>query len=463
VKINADRAAVIGGRWRQRGNSAIILKQRSFLSNRHIPRYLKVCRVPLSARLSSQNLPFTSINQAELQRDVMMRPNSPLCRQQSGGPKAITGRHPVDLTMKGRFVVLDGLRGLAAIAVAAYHAGIAVDLRGFLTVKASPAVDLFFCISGFVLAFAHDADIVDGNLTAAAFLLARWLRFLPIVILGSVLGLTAILFDPADYPIIYENVTNGFSFSCLLAILSLFLIPVALKSQLVFANNVFWSLCAELIVNLAYALQGNFLKQKYVYLIWLSSALLLASLFALFQSVQFVPETPLESFGSLVRAFASFFAGVAVFRLWQGGFRAPQVSPWLLMAIACLPFVFPYSATWFKVPFDAFFILLIYPAVVWFAASSSAVQFEAVLSTLGESSFALYAIHLPVLYFVKKPFLGQALGLRLMFVAGFVAMMVASSIMVATLFEKPARAAISRLRKQLVGKTFGSRSTSAKG
>src|SRR5262249_42592965 len=124
---------------------------------------------------------------------------------------------------------------------------------------------------------------------------------------------------------------------------------------------------------------------------------------------------------------------------------------------------FPYSATWFKVPFDAFFILLIYPAVVWFAASSSAVQFEAALSMLGESSFALYAIHLPVLYFVKKPFLGQALGLRLMFVASFRAMMVSSSIMVATLIERRARAAISRLRKQLAGKTFGSRSTSAKG
>jgi peptidoglycan/LPS O-acetylase OafA/YrhL len=150
--------------------------------------------------------------------------------------------------MKRRFAVLDGLRGVAAIAVVAYHAGIALNLRGVLTVKGDPAVDLFFCISGFVLAYAHDADIVEGRLTAIQFAVVRWLRFLPIVALGAALGLTAILFDRTDYPLIYENNAAVPSFSIKLAVLSLFLIPISLKSQLLFANNVFWSLCVELIV-----------------------------------------------------------------------------------------------------------------------------------------------------------------------------------------------------------------------
>ncbi len=353
--------------------------------------------------------------------------------------------------MKRRFVVLDALRGTAAMAVVAYHAGIALNLRGLLTVKANPAVDLFFSISGFVLAFAHDADIVDGKLTAIPFLVARWLRFSPILLLGSALGLAAILFDPADYPTIYDNVENISSFSSLLALLSVFLIPIALKSQLLFVNNVYWSLCAELVVNFAYALQAKFLKRDYLYLIWLSSAVLLAFFFVLFRSIQIVPETPLGSVGSLLRAFASFFAGVCVFRLWQAGFRAPPVNPWILIATASLPFMFPYSATWFKVPFDAVFILLIYPAVVWFAASSTAPRFENWFSIIGQGSFALYATHLPLLYFAKQPFVDAPTTIKLLFVAAFIVAMAALSIATAIFFERPARATIRRLFKRRQG------------
>jgi peptidoglycan/LPS O-acetylase OafA/YrhL len=350
--------------------------------------------------------------------------------------------------MKRRFAVLDGLRGIAAIAVVAYHAGIVLNLRGSLTVKADPAVDLFFCISGFVLAFAHDTDIVEGRLTAIQFAVVRWLRFLPILALGGALGLTAILFDPTDYPFIYENNADVASFSIKLAVLSLFLIPTSLKSQLLFVNNVYWSLCVELIVNIAYALQGNYSKQKYLYAIWLSSALLLVFLYAWFRSVHIVPETPLRNFGSLIRGFASFFAGIVVFRIWQMGFRAPQVNPWCLFATVSLPLLFPFSAPWFQVPFDAFFILLIFPAVVWLAASSTT-QFERMFSIMGEASFPLYATHLPLLYFAKAPFVGAATGTKLSFVLAFTALMVALSVAIAFFFEMPARAFIRALTRKI--------------
>jgi peptidoglycan/LPS O-acetylase OafA/YrhL len=350
--------------------------------------------------------------------------------------------------MKRRFAVLDGLRGIAAIAVVAYHAGIALNLRGFLTVKGDPAVDLFFCISGFVLAFAHDTDIVEGRLTAIQFAVTRWLRFLPILALGAALGLMAILFDPTDYPLIYENNADVVSFSTKLAVLSLFLIPISLKSQLVFANNVYWSLCVELIVNIAYALQGNYLRQKYIYAIWLLSALVLASLYAWFRSVHIIPDAPLSSFGCLIRGFASFFAGVIVFRVWHKGFRAPQVNPWYLIATVSVPLVLPYSAPWFQVPFDAFFILLIFPLVVWFAASSIT-PFERVFSIVGEASFPLYATHLPLLYFAKVPFVGAATGTKLSFVLAFAAVMVALSVAIAFFYEMPTRALIRTLRRKL--------------
>jgi peptidoglycan/LPS O-acetylase OafA/YrhL len=296
-------------------------------------------------------------------------------------------------------------------------------------------------------------DIVEGRLTAIQFAVTRWLRFLPIVALGAALGVTAILFDPTDYPLIYENNAGVVSFSTKLAILSLFLIPISLKSQLLFANNVYWSLCVELIVNIAYALQGNYLRQKYTYAIWLISALVLASLYAWFRSVHIIPDAPLASFACLMRGFASFFAGVIVFRIWQRGFRAPHVNPWLLIATVSVPLLFPYSAPWFQAPFDGFFILLIFPVVVWFAASSTT-QFERLFSSVGEASFPLYATHLPLLYFAKTPFVGTAIGTKLSFVVGFSAVMVALSVAIAFFYERPARAFIKTIRRKLGSKVL---------
>ena len=346
--------------------------------------------------------------------------------------------------MKQRFAALDGLRGMAAVAVVAYHAGVELDLRGFLTVKGDPAVDLFFCISGFVLAFAHDKDIVERRLTATKFAIARWLRFLPIITLGAFLALPAILLVPRDYPLIYQNIPDVLSFSLKLLALSLFLIPVWLKSQLLFVNDVYWSLSVELIVNIAYAFQGNYLKERSVYAIWLLSAFVLLALFAWLGSVNIHLTSPLSSFTCLVRGFASFFAGVVVFKFWQRGFRAPQVNPWLLIATASVPLLFPYSAPWFQVPFDAFFILIIFPAVVWFGASSTA-AIDQPFSLVGEASFTLYGIHLPILYLAKEPFVGASLTTKLIFVSSFTLAMIPLSILVATFFERPARSFIRKI------------------
>ena len=82
--------------------------------------------------------------------------------------------------MNQRYVILDGLRGVAAIGVLVYHlfeaiafsAGAAEQhfYHGFL------AVDFFFILSGFVMGYAYDARLADGRLTMGGFIRRRLIR-----------------------------------------------------------------------------------------------------------------------------------------------------------------------------------------------------------------------------------------------------------------------------------------------
>src|SRR5882757_5846109 len=85
---------------------------------------------------------------------------------------------------KQHFEILDGLRGIAALAVVTFHfmewayADYSKDFigHGFL------AVDFFFCLSGFVTGYAYDDRI--GKMGIMEFFKSRIIRLHPLVILG---------------------------------------------------------------------------------------------------------------------------------------------------------------------------------------------------------------------------------------------------------------------------------------
>src|ERR1700709_347539 len=105
---------------------------------------------------------------------------------------------------KKHFEILDGLRGVAALAVVTFHFMEIVFSdysknfigHGFL------AVDFFFCLSGFVIGYAYDDRI--GKMGVVEFFKSRIIRLHPLVIFGSVLGLLSFLFDPfGGHPELY--------------------------------------------------------------------------------------------------------------------------------------------------------------------------------------------------------------------------------------------------------------------
>src|SRR6202044_843525 len=105
----------------------------------------------------------------------------------------------VDRTSSGKehFEVLDGLRGSAAFLIVIFHLfnySFGWDTSLSLVRHAYLAVDFFFGLSGFVVAFAYDDRWT--RMTTLQFFRIRLIRLHPLVLIGATLGLLGYIFDP---------------------------------------------------------------------------------------------------------------------------------------------------------------------------------------------------------------------------------------------------------------------------
>ena len=99
-------------------------------------------------------------------------------------PLPITSNH-------SRFEVLDGMRGVAAISVMVVHFQNQNEpflKNGFI------AVDLFFMLSGFVLAHSYGARL-QRNMGYFEYILKRIIRLYPMFLLGVVVGAPVLWLD----------------------------------------------------------------------------------------------------------------------------------------------------------------------------------------------------------------------------------------------------------------------------
>ena len=89
------------------------------------------------------------------------------------------------------YQTMNGLRGLAALIVVMFHMpewfGALTPSRGFL------AVDLFFVLSGFVIALSYE-DQFKSNLTPKHFFIIRMIRLYPLYAIGSIIQIVRIVY-----------------------------------------------------------------------------------------------------------------------------------------------------------------------------------------------------------------------------------------------------------------------------
>ncbi|MDB4973024.1 MAG: hypothetical protein JWN48_1365 [Myxococcaceae bacterium] len=284
------------------------------------------------------------------------------------------------------------MRGVAAIFVMNRHTARFwpdVFFRSYL------AVDLFFVLSGFVIALAYEGRLASGALTRGEFLKLRVIRLYPVYFLSFLLAtafaLTSVMVKGHGDPrMLYELAAS-------VALGLVFLpFPWARNDDIFPLNNPYWSLFFELLVNVAYVVLRPWLdgaRLRWLLLVSLTALVVVtcvhgtADMGWAWSAVDFV--------GGLVRATFGFSAGIFLFRLKQQG-RLPVPRPasgWLALALLSLVLASPSAGRW-DLYVDLALIVLAFPLMVLAAASE--VPSQRFLAALGSASYPLYLLHKPV-------------------------------------------------------------------
>lgn len=316
-----------------------------------------------------------------------------------------------DLTgTRQHFLILDGLRGIASLAVLLFHfMEIAVpDYTKNFVAHAYLAVDFFFCLSGFVIAYAYDERF--ERIGALTFLKLRLIRLHPLVLIGAVLGILSFIQDP--FSDLQQHYT-AFQ-KLLLFISSGFLIPYPLVLQrfanLFHLNPPTWSLFWEYAANIAYALVLIRLRNKWLWV--LSGIAALCLCLEAHRSGNLCIGWGGENIrGGGFRVFYSFVVGMLAYRSkWM--IKSP-LGFLSLSALLTLAFIFPYSDATNRFV-DPVFVILYFPFLVALGAGATLrPAFERLCRFLGELSYPLYMIHYPFVWIffsyteARKPSLSE--------------------------------------------------------
>lgn len=293
------------------------------------------------------------------------------------------------------FHTLDGLRGVAAFSVLVLHSPHhRIGLPG-----AYLAVDLFFALSGFVLAHAY-GERLRGKLTPLAFMRVRWIRLFPLFALGMALGALYawLAIDHAGW--------SGANILAMLGVGSLFMpfSPTMMAQDPLFPLNIAaWSLFFEMAVNLLYALIAPRLSNRLLCAIILAggAGVVAAGLHAGSLNIGWRFA---DLGGGAARVIFSFFAGVGVHRLWQ-----VRAASWLRlpawMAVAILVAVFAIPTLSGRLAVDLVAVLAGFPLLILAASRAEPAAIVApIYRTLGLASYAIYILQSPILSFTQSIF-----------------------------------------------------------
>lgn len=309
------------------------------------------------------------------------------------------------LKNKQHFEILDGLRGLAAIAVVIFHfmEFATPDYKDNFIAHAYLAVDFFFCLSGFVIAYAYDHKL--ANLGIIPFLKLRFIRLHPLVVIGSVIGVLAFIFDPFSK---LQDV-YGYGQTFILFVSSCFMVPYPLVQERYFnlfhLNPPTWSLFWEYLANIVYALVLIKLPSKVLWILTIIAAVMLGfeAQKAGYLGVGWGGD---NFFGGGIRVLFSFLAGILVYRSkWIIRSKLGFVSMAILLLIV---FLVPFTKA--NAIIDPLLVVFYFPLLVALGAGATLQpKLSKICKFSGEISYPLYVIHYPFLWLflsyieVKKP------------------------------------------------------------
>ncbi len=327
------------------------------------------------------------------------------------------------LASKPRYEILDGLRGVAAMLVVAFHLfetyfHMSPDQpinHGYL------AVDFFFVLSGFVIGYAYD-DRWD-KMSLGNFFKRRLIRLHPMVIFGTLLGALMFYFGSCgEFPLINQTpwyMVLLVMFWCFTMIPLPNTMDIRGWAETNPLNGPAWSLQWEYIANILYALVIRRLSKVALGICVAIFAVMTIILCLNIDVTGFLEErnwasytvvggwstTPDQLQVGLTRLLYPFFCGLLISR--EGKLIKVKAGFWWCSLMIIILFCMPWmglgtegEARWTNGLYEAVCILVCFPLIVAMGAGSSVTgsKSSAINRFLGEISYPIYITHYPLIY-----------------------------------------------------------------
>ena len=316
---------------------------------------------------------------------------------------------PATLKSKQHFEILDGLRGVAALLVVAFHTCEAnnggsrfrqIINHGYL------GVDFFFLLSGFVVAYAYDDRW--PRMSQWDFYKRRLIRLQPMVIMGSLIGAALFYLQKSKaFPLVATTPPWKMLLVMLVGCTLLPLTPaldIRGWDEMHPLDGPAWSLFFEYVANILYALGLRKLPKSALAVLAFLSAILLFYVAVLGEGDVIggwaVNQKQLTiGFGRLLFPFT---AGMLLMRL---GKRIHIQHAFILCSLLLiLTFSLPrFGGTqhlWINGLYEFLVITLIFPVIVAAGAGDSVTGKRAtqLCTFAGAISYPLYITHYPLIY-----------------------------------------------------------------
>lgn len=292
---------------------------------------------------------------------------------------------------------LDLLRGFAALSVCLYHTGFLLMPGYHILPGGYLCVDLFFLLSGFVIARTYDRRIASG-MVLGAFAIQRLARLYPLFLVTTLVG-----FFATNAHLYEELHTFGGAKAFLTLIGNLLLIPNLLKPyhmQSLFPfNGATWSIFFEFYVNILFFLCWRFITMRRLMAAIALCAVMLVVTAAQAHSLD-IGSNSADLARAVPRVLFSFFVGVLVSRAALSHPRRYGVWGSLcgLAIVLCalsLRGLLPTSLVWIS---DVTVVMLVFPAILVAFTHMRFPDYHARASAfLGNISYSVYLLQTPLM------------------------------------------------------------------
>lgn len=310
---------------------------------------------------------------------------------------------------KKHYAILDALRGVAALMVVAFHLfeAHATSHLDQLINHGYLAVDFFFLLSGFVIAYSYDDRW--GEMTIGSFFKRRLIRLQPMIIMGMIVGAVGFYFqDGVIWPLIHQVPLWKM---LLVMLIGFTLIPVLPSLDLRGWGEMHpldgpaWSLFFEYVGNILYALFVRKFSNTVLALLVFIAGCALIHLAVSSPNGDVIGGWSIEPTQfriGLTRMMYPFFAGILLSRIAK--LKKIENAFILCSAMIILVLVIPRIGgsehVWMNGLYDSLCIIVMFPIIVYVGACGEIKgrTTKVVGKFLGDISYPIYITHYPLIY-----------------------------------------------------------------